>query len=95
MSCKYCDDSNHFILNKEFLSIEDLCILSGDDDIGMTGNKILEFKESFCVFIDRGYLRLVGEDSNCLDHGEKIKINFCPVCGEWLTNPDKEDDDEN
>ena len=34
------------------------------------------------VIVDRGYLRL-GEvdDMNCLDHGGKIKINFCPMCG--------------
>jgi len=37
---------------------------------------------TFGVFIDRGYLRLVDvEDSQCLDHGEKVKINYCPICG--------------
>jgi len=38
------------------------------------------------VFIDRGYLRLADkEDCNCLDHGEKYKIIFCPICGRDLT----------
>lgn len=38
------------------------------------------------IFIDRGYLRLADkEDCNCLDHGEKIKIIFCPICGRDLT----------
>ena len=32
-----------------------------------------------------GYLRL-GDRSEmqCIDHGEKIKINFCPMCGRKL-----------
>ena len=35
------------------------------------------------VFIDtRGYLRLVNlDDGQCLDHGEKVKIKYCPFCG--------------
>ena len=34
------------------------------------------------IFIDRGYLRYVDlDDTNCLDHGLKFKINYCPVCG--------------
>lgn len=38
--------------------------------------------EEIQVVIDRGYLRLgYTDDMNCLDHGEKIKINFCPMCG--------------
>lgn len=38
------------------------------------------------VYIDRGYLRLADkEDGDCLDHGEKFKIIFCPICGRDLT----------
>jgi len=56
----------------------------------ITGNEALKHEESYSVHIDRGYLRLSQDgDNQCLDHGEKIKINFCPVCGEWLTVPDK------
>lgn len=35
------------------------------------------------VFIDdRGYLRMVDlDDCNCLDSGQKIRIQFCPFCG--------------
>ena len=34
------------------------------------------------VFVDRGYLRMVQlHDCNCMDHGLKIKIKFCPMCG--------------
>ena len=46
--------------------------------------------EKFCgyedrfVFVDRGYLRYTTDDYSCLDHGEKIKINFCPMCGRKL-----------
>lgn len=34
------------------------------------------------VLFDRGYIRLVDEDDKCcLEHGEKFKVNFCPICG--------------
>lgn len=56
-----------------------------------TGEEVQGYEDDVYVFIDRGYLRLAGNDSECLDHGEKVKINFCPLCGEWLTNPEKED----
>ena len=37
------------------------------------------------VFVDRGYLRLCSQgDSNCLDHGERVKIQYCPCCGKEL-----------
>ena len=34
------------------------------------------------VFIDRGYLRFTDlDESDCMDHGQKIKIDYCPFCG--------------
>lgn len=37
------------------------------------------------VFVDRGYLRMVGlHDCNCMDAGQKLKINFCPMCGDKI-----------
>lgn len=38
------------------------------------------------VFIDnRGFLRLVDlEDCSCIDGGQRIKIHFCPNCGEKI-----------
>jgi len=89
MSCKYCNDSDHYMMARKELCINDICILSGESKIDMTGNQLLEFEESLMVYIDRGYLRMTNDDSACIDHGEKIKINFCPMCGEWLTNPEK------
>lgn len=41
--------------------------------------------EVLMVAIDRGYLRLVSDDDmQCLDHGEKIAVNYCPECGRQL-----------
>ena len=38
--------------------------------------------EEMQIIVDRGYLRLgFTDDMQCLDHGEKIKINYCPMCG--------------
>ena len=37
--------------------------------------------EEMQIIIDRGYLRSgFTDDMQCMDHGEKIKINFCPIC---------------
>ena len=34
-----------------------------------------------------GYIRLGDRgDMNCLDHEEKIEINYCPMCGRKLGN---------
>ncbi len=89
MSCRYCNDTNHYLLTDE--KIETSVFIMGGYRI-FTGKEVLGFEESYSVHIDRGYLRLSMDDDNqCLDHGEKIAINFCPVCGHWLTNPDKEE----
>jgi hypothetical protein len=41
--------------------------------------------EELQVIIDRGYLRLgYKDDMQCMDHGEKRKINYCPECGRKL-----------
>lgn len=45
------------------------------------GKVVEEDDEILVVYDDRGYLRLGYDDFNCLDHGEKFKINFCPMCG--------------
>lgn len=78
MSCKYC-------LNRETL-------LEKDDVIDSTHFRWCSeisidevLFDAISVFIDREHLRLVDpQDTQCLDHGEKIKINYCPMCGEKL-----------
>lgn len=47
---------------------------------------ILRFEYDVGVFLDqRGYLRLADlEDCNCIEAGERIKVNFCPVCGSQI-----------
>jgi len=88
MSCKYCDDSGYFLLNNSFI---DCTIFSMIGEESITGNEALKHEETYSVHVDRAYLRLTRDgDDQCLDNGEKIKINFCPVCGEWLTNPELE-----
>lgn len=77
MSCKYCDDSKKVLLTDEFVK-----------DIGFASEVKREnlhiFKDDYFVSIDRGYLRLCSDDDSCLDHGEKIAISFCPMCGKKL-----------
>ena len=82
MSCNYCDESKHYLLSEE--------VVLPNAMMGEAKFKDID-EEPIFVFIDRGYLRLCSVDSSCMDHGEKIKINFCPVCGKWLTNPAEEE----
>lgn len=38
------------------------------------------------IFIDRGFVRsAMKHDCQCMDHGEKVKITFCPFCGRELS----------
>jgi hypothetical protein len=69
MKCKYCDDMG-IMIEKE---IPDIAM---EQFVGY---------EKLQVIIDRGYLRLCYiDDCDCLDHDEKIKINYCPMCGKKL-----------
>ena len=67
--CEYCENG------KELLSIDIICascIMSGGTAEA----------DTYIVFVDRGYLRLADKDDcGCLDHGEKKRISFCPMCG--------------
>lgn len=48
-----------------------------------TFDSFITYEVKLQVLFDRGCIRLVDEDDkSCLDHGEKFKVNFCPICGE-------------
>ena len=66
-NCKYCN-------NEKILLSEDVpCVVF---------DKIVEEDDTLIVIVDRGYLRIVyNNDYGCLDHGKRIKINYCPMCG--------------
>jgi hypothetical protein len=67
--CDFCE-INKFLLTKE---VPDVVFEKYIDDL------------TLAIIVDRGYLRLVNtDDYECIDHGEKIKINFCPMCGKKL-----------
>jgi len=80
MSCEYCKDEK-ILLQEDVLS--DHMFAFSD-----TANRAdaEAFKYPLGVFVDvRGYLRLVDlEDCNCIEPGEKIAINFCPMCGDKI-----------
>ena len=64
--CDYCEDEEQLIVKE--VATEVFNTLTGYEEMQ--------------IIIDRGYLRLgFTEDMQCLDHGEKIKIKFCPMCG--------------
>jgi hypothetical protein len=79
MGCKYCE-KEQVIIEKETSNVNILYWAIGTE----LNRKSLEATEyTLAIFIDRGYLRLVAKDDcNCLDHGEKVKLNYCPFCGE-------------
>ena len=77
MLCNYCEKEKPLIEFEE-LDFHGFCKL--EDVKGIN----LHYRKEW-VFIDRGYLRKADPtDSECLDHSEKIKINFCPICGKDL-----------
>lgn len=80
MSCKYCEDKENLI-DKEF----NLLPWYFKEGYMVDSKDLNRMADTFAVFIDRGYLRLADvDDCNCIESGEKIKINFCPNCGEKI-----------
>lgn len=89
--CKYCEE-------KEFKTenIFEIEVLS-DSAFGWTWEEKIKIarkelgSDDYGLFIDRGYLRFVMlNDCDCLDHGDKIEISFCPFCGRDLKGNEEE-----
>lgn len=78
--CEYCEDE------KNMMQIEyvNLAMIQWCGETKAKDLHILE--DTAGVFIDnRGYLRLVNlNDCSCIEHGEHIKITYCPMCGKKL-----------
>jgi hypothetical protein len=80
--CKYCEEEEVIF---EFDSISKRSWGWGYDDTKINLSDALSDTDKYQVFIDRGHLRLAdSEDTQCLDHGHKIKISFCPFCGKAI-----------
>jgi hypothetical protein len=76
--CKYCTDEATLLQKDEIIS--NMSFGWGDPETKINRQQCCEY--SLAVFVDRGYLRLADtEDSQCLDHGQKVKIKYCPMCG--------------
>jgi hypothetical protein len=79
--CKYCEKDETLLQKDEIIS--DMSFGWGNDEVKINRSQCIEY--SLSVFVDRGYLRLADpEDCGCLDHGQKVRINYCPMCGEAL-----------
>jgi hypothetical protein len=71
--CEYCQEDKQLIKT----------------DVATAAFETFTGYEEMQIIIDRGYLRFgFTDDMQCMDHGEKIKINFCPMCGESLQKKD-------
>lgn len=78
--CNYCE-KEHIMLEQKIINRSNWG-WGYDGNIKLTLIEAEEYPVRLSVFIDRGYLRLVNlDDCNCMDGGKKIKINFCPICG--------------
>ena len=80
--CDYCNnDSIEKLLKKPILE---------DYYIGLDKKMLateLNYEPLYLLLDIRcntGYLRITSDDYGCLDHGEKIKIKYCPMCGREL-----------
>lgn len=79
--CEYCKNKKEIIRKDEIIS--EFSWGWGNQEVKINREQATEY--SLSMFIDRGYIRLVdAEDCCCLDHGEKVKITFCPFCGEKI-----------
>ena len=73
--CDFCSNDN-FLMKKKVLNDS---MVGWDKDMKATE---LWYMEIAVMLDDRGYIRLVNpDDCQCLDHGQKIEINYCPMCG--------------
>jgi len=76
--CDYCSN-NTYLIKKEII---DDTFIGWNNEIKLTD---LNYKTIAIMLDTRGYLRLVNvDDCDCLDHGEKLKINYCPMCGDKI-----------
>lgn len=79
--CGFCEE------RRTIFSMEKLddWVLGWDKDAVISSESAIY--STIGVFIDRGFLRMVDlDDSQCLDHGSKVAINYCPLCGMKLNN---------
>ena len=81
--CEYCE-KDKVMMTRDEISKSNWGW--GYDDVAkLTLREAEEDPNKLGVFTDRGYLRLAClHDCNCMDSGEKIKINFCPMCGDKI-----------
>jgi hypothetical protein len=90
MSEKICDYCHG---RKSIFTMETISSSSwgwGDDETKICLKEAENNMDRFEVFIDRGFLRLVeASDSECLDHGNKIAIAYCPMCGRKFSKMEK------
>lgn len=79
--CVYCEEENKIMVRHV---ISDFNWGWGGPDVKITEGEANRYQLG--IFIDRGYLRFVDlDDCQCLEHGEKIRINYCMFCGASLT----------
>lgn len=86
--CNYCSN-DEVLLSGNIEVLSNLAFFGNSDLDKVYVQDVKQFLENeiIQVFYDnRGYLRLtIGDDIGCLDHSEdRIKINYCPMCGESL-----------
>ena len=81
--CKFCENEE-IIINQEIIS-ESAWGWGGDTRITLSEVST----DNFGLFIDKRdsktFMRFADiEDSQCIESGEKVEINFCPFCGKNL-----------
>lgn len=81
--CKYCTDGYTTLIDSTKIE-SNIC---GWDSGRMTTDELEDVDNSvvFEIRNEHGYIRLGDRsDMGCLDHGDKVKIDYCPFCGRKL-----------
>lgn len=81
---KICKCEETILIKKDFQSELIQFQLSTKEELLIKRNEL--FRDDYGIVFDpRGYIRLVDlNDYQCLEHGKKIKISYCPICGNKL-----------
>ncbi len=79
MACEFCKEGQFTLMSKEVID-DNILAPHSEVTLKQAGYTMLS------VFMEvrngAGYLRMGDiSESSCIDHGERIQLNYCPNCG--------------
>jgi len=83
--CEYCENGKVMLKREGIVNMSAWHWGWADSEYKITMAEAKKHTTTESLFIDRECLRLVGsDDSGCLEHGKRITIKYCPMCGDEI-----------